>query len=50
MIVGNLNVITVTVPPHKADAPLPVNADRMLARSLSPQGLQMIAGRGSKYL
>jgi hypothetical protein len=50
MIVDDLDVIAVTVPPHKTDTPSLVNTDRVLTGSPSPQGLQMIPGRGRKYL
>src|SRR5258708_9322421 len=45
MIVGQLDPIGVAVSPHKADAPLIVDADAVLAGPVAPQCLQVVSGR-----
>lgn len=45
VIIHNLHVITMAIAPDKADAPLIVNANRMLARSATPQCFQPVTGR-----
>lgn len=48
MVVDNLNVLGSTVAPDKANAPLVVDANRVLAISIARQLLQMVAGWRSK--
>jgi hypothetical protein len=44
MIVDDLNVISRAVTPNKADAPLVVDPDAVLALSVSFKGFEPIAG------
>ncbi len=50
MIVHELNVIGVPVAPDKADAPLLVDADRMLSAPLAGERLQPVAGRHAQVV
>jgi hypothetical protein len=48
MIVCDLDVICVTVPPPEADSPLIINADAILSRSITRQLLKPIAWRNTE--
>ena len=50
MVVDNLDILSSGLSPTKADAPLLVDPDRMLAKPVALQRLQMIAGRGSQIV
>jgi hypothetical protein len=45
VIVDNFHVIAVTIAPNKANAPLIIDSDRMLAFAIPPQRLQLVARR-----
>ena len=48
MIIDYFNIIHIVVPPDKADAPLLVDADAVLAEPVSFQALQSVARRNSQ--
>jgi hypothetical protein len=48
MIVCDLDLICVTVPPLEADSPRIINSDAILSCSISRQLLESIAGRNSE--
>jgi hypothetical protein len=50
MIIDDLDVFSAYVSPTKTDAKLIVDPDAMLARSISPEHLQMIAWRDSQVI
>ena len=45
VIVDDLNLVGIAIPPAKADAPLLVNANTVLAGSIAPELLQSITRR-----
>jgi len=45
MVVDDLDIFGIAVAPHEADAPLSVDANRVLADAISFQRLELIAGR-----
>lgn len=50
MIVGDFYVVGVSIFPAKADAPLLVNADAVLAFAVAGQCFQLVAGRKPKIV
>ncbi len=50
MIIGNFNLLGVTLPPGKANAPLIVDTDTPLTLAIPFQRFQMIGGREAKIL
>jgi hypothetical protein len=48
MVVDDFDIAGSSVIPDKADAPLVVDPDRMLAVAIRPQSLQPVAGRHAK--
>jgi hypothetical protein len=50
VIVRDLDVVSVTFVPDKADSPLLVVPHAMLTNSVSPQGFQLIAQRHSQII
>jgi hypothetical protein len=47
MIIGDFYVINIALPPLKADSPLIVDADAILARSISMELLQAVRRRAA---
>ncbi len=45
VIIDNFHVIAVAIAPNKANSPLMINSDRMLAFAIPPQRLPLIARR-----
>jgi hypothetical protein len=50
MIIHDFNIKSVAVFPSKADSPLVIDPDTVLALPMSSQGLEPIAGRLAKIL
>jgi hypothetical protein len=50
VIVNDLDVVGISVPPTKADAPLIVDANAMLAVSVAVSPLQPVAGRHTEVV
>ena len=50
MIVYDLNLFRVSIAPHKADAPLVIDADAVLAGPVAAQLLQPVAGRHAEVV
>jgi hypothetical protein len=48
MIVNKLDLIRIAIPPAQADAPLIIDANTVLARSVAFEFLQAVAGRDSQ--
>jgi hypothetical protein len=48
MIIHDLYVVCVSIVPHKTNAPLIVNADTVLSRTISLQWMKSVAGRYSQ--
>lgn len=48
MVVGNLNVVGVTVDETKTDAPLVVDANRVLPLPFPLKSMEIVPGWGSK--
>jgi hypothetical protein len=50
VIIHNLNVVGVAVPPPKADTPPIVNPDAVLPGTVARQLLELVAGRDSQVI
>lgn len=50
MIIHNLNLLSASVSPNEADAPLVVDANGMLTFPIPFQSFQPISGRGTKVI
>jgi len=50
VIVGDLNIVGVAVPPHEAHPELIIDANAVLALSVTAEFFQPIAGRNSQIL
>jgi hypothetical protein len=50
MVIHDLNIVGVTLPPAEADAPLPVDADAELARAIAGESFQAIARQSPKIV
>ncbi len=48
MIVNNLDLIRIAIPPAEGNAPLIIDANTVLARSVAFEFLQAVAGRNSQ--
>ena len=44
MIIGNLDVVGISVPPHETDPPLVVDADAVLAATIALQSFETVTG------
>ena len=49
MIIGNFNLLSISIPPHKTYSPLVIDPDAMLAFAVTLQGFEPI-GRGNTQI
>lgn len=50
MIINDFDVMSLTLDPAKADAPLVIDPNRVLSQAIAAQCLQAIARRGAKVI
>jgi hypothetical protein len=48
MIVDNFHIVSVPIMPDKTDAPLLIDANRVLALAISAERFQLVSGRGGQ--
>lgn len=50
MIIGNFNLLGISIPPHKTYSPLVIDPDAMLAFAVTLQGFEPISGGNTQII